>query len=73
MQAKHAAAVGLPEKPYIHSEIDAILKLKHTDKPYRIFISRIMKDGSYGLAKPCPICEEAIRKETTIKKIEWTV
>jgi deoxycytidylate deaminase len=50
------------EKIYLHAEVDAILKCRELHNAYRIFISRVLKSGEYGLAKPCPICEEAIRQ-----------
>jgi len=59
-QAKIAKSVGLEMKTQLHAEIAAILRLKYTDKPHKIFVSRIMQDGSYGLAKPCPVCSRAI-------------
>jgi deoxycytidylate deaminase len=70
IQARHAFAVGLPDKKFLHAEIDAIIKCKSIDKAHKIFISRSIKTG-YGLAKPCPVCERAI-KMTGIKVIEHT-
>jgi deoxycytidylate deaminase len=60
IQARHANAVGLPHKKFLHAEIDAIIKCRAIDKAHKIFISRPTKTG-YGLAKPCPICERAIK------------
>ena len=71
-QARCAAKVGLPEKQWIHAEIDAIIRCRNLKDAHRIFVSRISKAGDYGLAKPCPICEQAI-KEAGIKHVEWTV
>ena len=71
-QAQLAKEVGLPEKTFLHAEVSAILKLKYTDKPYRIFVSRVREDGSFALAMPCPICERALDL-AGIKKIEWTI
>lgn len=72
VMARLAKEVGLPEKQYIHAEVASLLKLKYTDKPYRIFVSRTRKDGSYAIAKPCPICARALEL-AGIKKIEWTI
>jgi deoxycytidylate deaminase len=70
IQARHAFAVGLPDKKFLHAEIDAIIKCKSIDKAHKIFISRSTQTG-YGLAKPCPVCERAI-KMAGIKVIEHT-
>lgn len=70
IQAYYAKRVGLPEKEYLHAEILAILRAK--DKQiYRISVERYDKDGHAALAKPCPICEEAI-KSYGIKVVEFT-
>lgn len=49
---------------YIHAEISAIKNsLKNTDGNLNgssIYIARIKKDGSTGLAKPCPGCRGAL-------------
>ena len=71
LQAKYAEMVGLDTKIYLHSEIDAIVKCKHLDKAYRIFVARFGKDGRPLPASPCPICLEAI-KHTNIEVIEHT-
>lgn len=71
IQAEYAKSVGEDEKIFIHAEIDAIIRCKNIDKADKIIVSRIKKDGSYGLAKPCKICAEAL-KHTPINHIEWT-
>ena len=63
--------VGRPEKSFLHAELAAILKCRNLDKAYRIFVSRIGKNGQPALAKPCPICESLI-KESGIKIVEHT-
>lgn len=52
--------VGAKNQPYIHAELAALLKCGRK-KPYRLFIKRIKKDGTTGNAKPCIICERAIK------------
>jgi tRNA(Arg) A34 adenosine deaminase TadA len=52
--------VGRINQPYLHAEVAALLKCKEK-KPYAMHIERFRKDGTPGLAKPCPICEAAIR------------
>ena len=69
-QAELAARVGEPYKYFLHAEIAALVKCR--DKPYKIRIERKDKAGNYKLAKPCPICELAI-KEAGIKFVEYSV
>ena len=56
----------------IHAETAAILPLRGVDlSKASIFIYREHKDGSYGLARPCPACEKLIRK-AGIRHIYYT-
>lgn len=71
-QARYAKAVGLPEKQFLHAEIAAIIKCRDISKAHRILVTRIDKRGRTAMAKPCPVCESAIR-EAGIKNVEWTV
>lgn len=68
-QHKYASKVGKHKKIYLHAEIDALIKCN--EPPHTIYIMRKLKDGSYGMAKPCEICEAAIY-ETTIQKIVYS-
>lgn len=45
-----------------HAEIDAISKAKNTKmlKQSRIYVSRVKKDGSLGMCRPCPACLQAL-------------
>ena len=61
IQAKFATKAGLPLKQTIHAEIDSIIRCDNPEKAHKIYIEREMRDGSKGLAKPCPICELAIK------------
>lgn len=70
-QAKCAHSVGLPEKIYLHAEIDAIIRCNDISKAYSIHIFRQGKSGKFLLAKPCPVCEQAITK-TPIMKVYHT-
>ena len=72
MQAKHAHKVGLPEKIFLHAEMDAIIKCRNMSKAHKIVVTRVTRNGKYGNAKPCPVCKSAI-KEAGIKNVEWTV
>lgn len=70
LQAQYAAAVGENYKIYLHAEISALVKCR--GKPYKIKIERYDKSGNPKNAKPCPICELAI-KEAGISVIEYTI
>lgn len=71
LQAKYAAKVGLSRKVFLHAEIDAIIKCKDISKAHKIVVTRIMANGTYGNACPCPICVEGI-SQTPIKIVEHT-
>lgn len=70
-QAEYANKVGLPDKIFLHAEIHAIVKCKRLDKAHRIVIERYDSRGNPKIAKPCPVCETAIR-ENGIKIVEHT-
>lgn len=73
LQKFYATKVGTPKREYLHAEVRAIIKALKRGIPYKILISRINpKNGNTGLAKPCPICELAI-KDAGIKRIEYTL
>ncbi len=61
LQKKHADAVGLCDKIFLHAEIHAIAKCRSLDKAYKIVVMRFDSDGNPKNAKPCPVCEDAIR------------
>lgn len=71
IQAYFAQKVGLPMKVFLHAEIAAILKAGKR-KIYRIEVERYGKKGQPLNARPCPICEEAI-KAFGIQKVSFTV
>lgn len=71
MQAKCAHKVGMPERIYLHAEIDAIVRCNNISKAHSIHIFRKGKDRKFLLAKPCPVCQEAISM-TPIKEIFFT-
>lgn len=72
IQAKFATDVGQPLRVYLHAEIAALVRLKRGSKPHKIFIERYTKDGKPANAKPCAICEAAL-KHYGIKKVEYTL
>lgn len=71
-QARLAKKVGMPEKQYLHAEIDAIIRCRDLSKAHKISVHRVGRSGKMMLAKPCKICREAI-KVASIQKIEWTI
>jgi tRNA(Arg) A34 adenosine deaminase TadA len=70
IQARFAAAVGEPEKIFLHAEIAALVKLEKGSKPYKIVIERFRKDGSAGACRPCAVCQAAI-KHWGLTKVEY--
>lgn len=72
LQAKHAKAVGEEHKIYMHAEINALIKLRYNDKAHKIVITRFGHYGQTLIAKPCKICERALRM-AGITNIEHTV
>jgi tRNA(Arg) A34 adenosine deaminase TadA len=68
-QARYAKRVGKPLNIYLHAEIGALVRC--TCEADTIIVCRVDKKGDIKLAKPCPICELAI-KESKIKNIYYT-
>jgi tRNA(Arg) A34 adenosine deaminase TadA len=71
LQAEYARRAGEPHKVYLHAEISAIVRCRSLDKAHKIVIFRYMEDGSPAEARPCRICQEAI-KVAGIKYVEHT-
>jgi deoxycytidylate deaminase len=71
IQAEHARRAGEPHKIYLHAEIDAIIRCANLKKAHKIVVFRFDENGSPANARPCCICEGAI-KEAGIKNIEHT-
>ena len=71
LQAKAAKTVGLPEKQFLHAEIDALIRLKDWSRADKIVITRFTKVGKPGVAKPCKVCEHMLNL-AGITKIEHT-
>lgn len=69
-QAEMARVAGQPEKQFLHAEIDALIRCR--GEPYKIKVERVNKKGKYMLAKPCSICELAI-KRAGVKFIEFSI
>ena len=60
-QKMHADKVGLCDKIYLHAEIHAIIKCRDLSKAHKLVVMRFDNSGKPKLAKPCPVCESAIR------------
>lgn len=71
LQARHAKAVGLEHKIYLHAEVDALVKIEDWNKAHRMVIVRQTRDGVPALAKPCAVCQRII-KLTGIRRVEHT-
>ena len=70
-QARYAQRAGMPHRQFLHAEISALIKCK-SDDAYKIKIERYDARGNPKLARPCPVCELAI-KESGISFVEYTV
>lgn len=68
-QMHYAKRAKFPSKVFLHAEIAALVKCR--EKGHTLYVGRILKDGSAALARPCPICLEAI-KEAGIKEVVYT-
>lgn len=71
LQHKHASRVGLPDKQFLHAEIHAISRCRNLERAHRIVVTRFGARGEPKTAKPCPVCESAI-KAAGIKYVEHT-
>jgi len=57
-----------PDRCYTHAEIHALSKSPRADA---IYIARVDRQGSTGLARPCRACFQAI-SDSGIKKVVYT-
>lgn len=72
MMKIHGVKVGIMHKEFLHAEVSAIVKCKDLSKAHSIHVYRYSSKGVPLLAKPCPICESAI-KAAGIKHVCFTV
>lgn len=70
-QAFYAKRVGLDSKVFLHSEVRAICLAKGK-KIHKLIIARVDSQNNPVLAKPCPICELALR-DAGILSVEYTL
>jgi tRNA(Arg) A34 adenosine deaminase TadA len=61
LQAEYARRAGEPEKVFLHAEISAIVRCVDLDKAHKIVIFRYTEAGSPADARPCKICQHAIK------------
>ena len=71
LQASHAEKVGEPYKHFLHAEIHAITRCRDLSRAHKISVFRYDEAGNPVSAKPCKICQSAI-KAAKIKYIEHT-
>ena len=71
LQSKTAKRVGLPNKEFLHAEIAAIVKCQDLSRAKRILVIRINRAGKTLLAKPCAVCQAAL-KDAGIKIVDHT-
>lgn len=71
MQIKTAKEVGREDAIFLHAEIAALVKLKDWSKAHKILVERYDAKGNPVIAKPCKICERALKK-SGIEIIEHT-
>jgi len=71
LQAYFSKLANMPEKIFLHAEMDALLKARGK-KIHSIHIVRIGKQGENRLAAPCPVCQLAI-KAFGVKEITYTI
>lgn len=69
VQAKFANKAGLKEKIYLHAEIAALIKCK--EQADTIIVARVNCFDNLRMAKPCPICQLAL-KEAGISKVYYS-
>ena len=71
LQAHYAAKVGRPKAIYIHAELSALLKAKARGRVHKLVVLRYGKKGQPLCAKPCAMCQLAIR-DFNVKIVEHT-
>lgn len=70
IQSHFAKIANLPEKIYLHAEVDALLKAGDK-KVHKIIVERFDVNGNPANAEPCPVCKAAI-KSWGVQYVEYT-
>lgn len=71
VQYKYAKKTGNENKMFLHAEVEALIKIPYGKQPHAIYIARTGSKGEPRLAKPCPICDLAI-KSRNINEVYYT-
>lgn len=67
------AKYGYPEYSNMHAELRLAVRLGYLGLEGRtVYVARVLRDGSWALARPCPVCAEVLA-ECGVKRIVWTV
>lgn len=69
-QKYFADIAGSPHKQFLHAEIACLIRGKGLVK--KLIVIRLNKKGIPRMAKPCEVCEVAIR-EARIKSVEYSI
>lgn len=69
--AKYAKAVGKPNAIYLHAEVDALIRASARGIVYKLVVVRKGAKGNNLCAKPCVICQAAIR-DFGVSRVEHT-
>lgn len=70
IQKMFAEKANCPEKIYLHAELLCLLRAGD-NKVFTLTVERYSKDGKMQLAKPCCVCQEAI-KSYGVKEVQYT-
>lgn len=72
LQAGFAALAGETSRIFRHAEIHALSRIPMGATPYRIYVARVNRTGTVGLAAPCSICQRAL-KHYGIREVSYTI
>jgi deoxycytidylate deaminase len=64
LQKRLAERVGLGPKIYLHAEINALIKAR--EDADTVVVARVDREGNPKLAKPCPICQLALKESGVV-------
>lgn len=71
LQFKYAKRVGREKAIYLHSEISALIRGR--GQGHTMYVCRVDRFGKPAMAKPCPICQAAIKNESTIERVIYSI
>ena len=57
-------------KPFVHAEVQCVINAKQKQLS-TILVLRVLKDGTWGLAKPCNVCSDFL-KSKNIKTVLYS-